>query len=91
MPVKSSIPKRKTSINKKVWHLLSVNCGGDNGLFEGGMFGHVDGHFKLGQNVFGDQERLMENLVEHGDGDVPITEHGRLGQLKFRREDSSGG
>lgn len=62
-----------------------------DGLFESRVFGHVDGHFELGQNVLGYQERLVEHLVQHSDGDVPVTEHGRLGQLEFGREHPAGG
>lgn len=69
---------------------LGVNGGGYSGLFEGVVFGHVDGHFELGQNVFGHQKRLAEDLIEHGDGDVPVAEDRRLGKLKFRREDAAG-
>lgn len=49
-----------------------------DGLFESRMFRYVDGHFEFGQNVFGYYERLMEDLIEHVDGNVPITEHRRF-------------
>lgn len=63
--------------------------GGYDGLFERGVFGYVDGHFELGQYVFGHQESLVEHLIEYRDGDIPVTEYGRLGQLEFRREDAA--
>lgn len=54
---------------------LGVNGGGYDRLFKSRVFGYVDGYFELRQNVFGHQERLVENLIENGNGNVPVAEH----------------
>jgi hypothetical protein len=59
------------------------------GVFEGSMVRYVDGNFELRENVFGDLERLGENLIEDCDSDGPFPEDRRGGELEFFGEDST--
>lgn len=64
----------------------SSDGGHDLAILVGGVRRDVSRHLKVGQDVLGDLERLGEGLVQDGGSDVPVTEHGRLGERQLAGE-----
>uniref|UniRef100_A0A8D8LIX1 Uncharacterized protein n=1 Tax=Cacopsylla melanoneura TaxID=428564 RepID=A0A8D8LIX1_9HEMI len=60
-------------------------------VLERRMLGDIDVHFKLGQNIFGHGELLGELLIQHVDGDVPVTQHRLFGELQISGEYTTSG